>query len=54
MHFPITVEKDKYFVLGDNREVSKDSRTFGLIDSRQIEGRVVYRFWPLRVMGIVK
>ena len=54
MHFPITVEKDKYFVLGDNREVSKDSRTFGLIDRRQIEGKVVYRFWPLKAMGIVK
>lgn len=54
MHFPMTVEKDKYFVLGDNREVSKDSRTFGLIDRRQIEGKVVYRFWPLKAMGIVK
>ena len=54
MHFPMTVEKDKYFVLGDNREVSKDSRTFGLIDRSQVEGKVVYRFWPFSDIGIVK
>ena len=33
--------------LGDNREVSKDSRAFGLIDEKQIVGKVSLRFWPL-------
>ena len=33
-------------MLGDNREVSKDSRAFGLIDEDQIVGKVSFRFWP--------
>ncbi len=34
------IPKGKYLVLGDNREVSKDSRSFGLIDKDQIVGKV--------------
>lgn len=41
------IPKNKYLVLGDNREVSKDSRSFGLIDKDQIVGKVALRFWPL-------
>ena len=40
------IPKGKYLVLGDNREVSKDSRSFGLIDKDQIVGKVLFRFWP--------
>jgi signal peptidase I len=53
--FPIkAIPKGEYLVLGDNREVSKDSRSFGLIDRCQIEGKAVFRFWPLNKFGIVK
>ena len=42
-----TIPKGKLLVLGDNREVSKDSRSFGLIDEDQVVGKVSFRFWPL-------
>jgi signal peptidase I len=39
-----TVLEGEYFVLGDNRQNSEDSRIFGTIDYDQIEGKVVYQF----------
>ncbi|KRG09016.1 signal peptidase I [Staphylococcus sp. NAM3COL9] len=44
------IPKDKLLVLGDNREVSKDSRSFGLIDEDQVVGKVSFSFWPLNEM----
>lgn len=51
---PVRVGENKLFVLGDNREVSKDSRKFGLIDCKQVEGRAVYRVYPFNKAGKIK
>ena len=37
--------------MGDNRPNSKDCRDLGCVPKEKIEGIVVYRFWPLNVMG---
>ena len=39
--------------MGDNRSHSADSRRFGCIPYEEIEGKVVFRFWPLKVFGTV-
>lgn len=44
------IPKGKLLVLGDNREVSKDSRSFGLIDKDKVVGKVWFRYWPLNGM----
>lgn len=43
----ITIPQNKYFVLGDNRLVSYDSRYFGLIDISSIQGKVLLKFCTL-------
>ena len=43
-----------YLVLGDNRGISKDSRSVGLINEDEIKGKAVVRFWPLKKISLVK
>lgn len=47
-----TVPKDSYFVMGDNRLISKDSRSFGFVKKNKVQSVVVWRYWPLNQMKI--
>jgi signal peptidase I len=44
---------DDYFVMGDNRNHSSDSRRFGPVNRRYIVGEVLIRYWPPSDWGIV-
>ena len=44
---PVHVPKGRYFMMGDNRAVSDDSRVWGTISGSQIIGRAVSIYWPL-------
>ena len=50
----LIVPEGTVFAMGDNRPNSGDSRKFGCIPYEKIEGKVVFRFWPLSVIGTVK
>ena len=52
--FSVTVPEGKYFLLGDNRIVSKDSREVGYFDKSALVGEVKFRFWPLDKIGTVE
>lgn len=48
----ISLGKDEYFVMGDNRDASYDSRRFGAIESKDIVGRTWLRGWPLHRISV--
>ncbi|MGG5330759.1 signal peptidase I [Enterococcus sp. AZ163] len=51
--FVYTVPKGTYFVMGDNRQNSKDSRMLGAIDEEEIFANAKVVFWPINKMGTV-
>ena len=48
---PLRVPKDSYFVMGDHRISSNDSRVFGPVASEFIYGRAVFAYWPVDHFG---
>ncbi|KIR03178.1 Signal peptidase I [Lachnospiraceae bacterium TWA4] len=53
---PYQVEQGRYFVMGDLRDVSIDSRTtsIGCIPQEQITGRLILKIWPLNRLGLIR
>lgn len=51
---PRTVEADHFFVLGDHRNSSNDSRNWGLVPRSCIYGKAVFVYWPLERIGPVR
>jgi signal peptidase I len=47
----VTVPPNSYFMLGDHRTMSNDSRDFGPVNERYIYGKAVFGYWPMEKLG---
>jgi signal peptidase I len=50
----IIVPQDNYFVMGDHRSISSDSREFGPVERSLIYGKATFVYWPARDAGVVR
>ena len=50
----MTIPADSYFMMGDHRSISSDSRDFGPVERSLIYGKAVFVYWPARDLGVVK
>jgi signal peptidase I len=51
---PVTVSADAYFMMGDNRDFSKDSRFWGFLPRKMIKGKAWVVYWPIDRWRIIK
>jgi len=52
--FPIIIEENCTFVLGDNRNLSTDSREFGCVPVENINGQIALRIWPINKLTLFR
>jgi signal peptidase I len=50
----ITLAENEYFVMGDNRPYSSDSRDWGTVPRPNIIGKAFYRYWPFSQIGLIR
>ncbi len=51
---PFIIPKDHYFMMGDNRNNSQDSRFWGFLDKNRVIGRANFMFFPIKRINILK
>ncbi len=51
---PFVLGKDEYMLLGDNRRESRDSRYWGSVPRKSIDGKAFWRFWPPNRISILR
>jgi signal peptidase I len=49
----LVIPEDEYFMMGDHRSISSDSREFGPVDRDLVYGKAVFVYWPTRDAGVV-
>jgi len=51
---PVVIKRHYYFVMGDNRDRSYDSREWGLVPEGYIYGRALFRYYPFGMAGVIR
>jgi signal peptidase I len=53
-HAELVLPPNRYWVMGDHRSISSDSRDFGPVDRELIYGKAAFVYWPMEQVGVVR